>query len=66
MKESGFVQFTLINNEGKPVKQLKSGKYAAGQHQVKLNLPDSIQPASYFIEIKANGKQERLKLIVAE
>lgn len=66
LKESGMVQFTLINNEGKTVKQLKAGNYTSGQHQVKLDLPDSVQPALYFIEIKANGKEERLKLIVGE
>jgi uncharacterized protein (DUF1501 family) len=60
---SGFIVVTLFDVQGKAVRKLVEGTFAAGKHQIRVDR-DGLESGTYFYQLRLNGMGVTKKMVV--
>ncbi|MEL6866626.1 MAG: T9SS type A sorting domain-containing protein [Bacteroidota bacterium] len=64
MKESGQVELSLLDIQGRQVKSIASGDYPAGPQQIDLNIESQLAAGTYILRLESNRQIQTQRLLI--
>jgi subtilisin-like proprotein convertase family protein len=65
LENNEYIEIDLYDLQGRTVKTIAKGKYAEGNHTIKVNL-NNIKPGQYFYRLKSDSMSETRKMIIGK
>lgn len=66
LTESGDINISLYNVQGKYITEITSEKQNAGNHLLEVSIPPDLTKGVYFVRLSVKGKQEIQRIIITQ